>query len=484
MTSSKGRLPGYRVLGWPSVAAVALLLLCGVAKPPTAGTVHLPPGYDFQSALEGEELSVDDFTEAQTDAMKDSWPQTEYGQALAHQTLGLVREDPTEITVAKYHYASQLATAREASLQALCRLGMRYCDAILSGHFPTHGAEHDQLAPVIYQRWPAPTGAFHHIILGTSAIRLPRGALVKTQVDRVVRDWLQSFGVNNSPWAYAVKDSTTWHEGFLLRQLVDLAGARVAPVWGTRARLFGEKWYAPDARGVYRFEISEDKVINFPTSIVVDDHTAMLNDTHGISALAWNSLDANLVLGCGDHKGKMDAAYYLAAHGVNVYCPTDRVMGLLMGARTKGTIIGSAPIKKSGNSAVIGDQPLTIDVNEPIVVSTAAQKTYPLKYYDAAYTYFQDLQAYCGKHLHLIPVAVRVYGHSDVVVDEARRRGVLLMGIRVKSKLEHDAVAAWLKEDPKRRVVLFHTAAYPDGYRLFAEFPHQTSFGDIHPRFE
>jgi hypothetical protein len=32
--------------------------------------------------------------------------------------------------------------------------------------------------------------------------------------------------------------------------------------------------------------------------------------------------------------------------------------------------------------------------------------------------------------------------------------------------------------------VLFHTAAYPEGYNLFFEFPRQTSFGDIHPVFE
>ena len=56
--------------------------------------------------------------------------------------------------------------------------------------------------------------------------------------------------------------------------------------------------------------------------------------------------------------------------------------------------------------------------------------------------------------------------------------------IRVKSTEEHDAVAAWLKEDPTRRAVLFHTAGYREGYKLFAEFPAQTTFGDIRPVFE
>ena len=34
------------------------------------------------------------------------------------------------------------------------------------------------------------------------------------------------------------------------------------------------------------------------------------------------------------------------------------------------------------------------------------------------------------------------------------------------------------------QTVLFHTAVYPDGYKLFFEFPAQTSFGDIKPVFE
>jgi len=45
-------------------------------------------------------------------------------------------------------------------------------------------------------------------------------------------------------------------------------------------------------------------------------------------------------------------------------------------------------------------------------------------------------------------------------------------------------VYEWLREDGSRRAVLFHTAAYPEGYKLFFEFPRQTSFGDVHPVFE
>jgi hypothetical protein len=116
-------------------------------------------------------------------------------------------------------------------------------------------------------------------------------------------------------------------------------------------------------------------------------------------------------------------------------------------------------------------------------VSTGGSR-YPLKYYDTPNRYFKALSEYAGKPLKIVPVEVTAYGKADNVVDQARKIGAKVIGIRVKSKAEHDAVAAWLKEDAGRRAVLFHTAVYPDGEMLFAEFPRQTSFGDIYPKFE
>jgi hypothetical protein len=182
----------------------------------------------------------------------------------------------------------------------------------------------------------------------------------------------------------------------------------------------------------------------------------------------------------------MDAAYYLAEHGVNVYVPTDLYIGLLMGAKTKGVIIGSAPTKPdpSGDGAVIGDQPVSIDVNEPIVVSAASHGGYPLRYYDAPRRYFDALSAYCGRKLNVTAVEVKEYGNVSPVIERARRIGAKVLGVRVKGLSSYAAVAAWLKEDKSRRAILFHTAAYPRGYKLFFEFPRQTSFGDINPQFE
>ena len=156
----------------------------------------------------------------------------------------------------------------------------------------------------------------------------------------------------------------------------------------------------------------EDKVENYPSTIVVDDHTAIVNDTHGISAVAWDALDASLVIGCGDHPGKMDAAYYLADRGVNVYVPFDRYIGLLIGARTKATVIGSAPIKKIPDGAEIGNQTVTIDIDEPIVVSNASRH-YPLWYYETPYRYFTLLGDYIKRPLKITDVQVTKYGKGN-----------------------------------------------------------------------
>ena len=131
----------------------------------------------------------------------------------------------------------------------------------------------------------------------------------------------------------------------------------------------------------------------------------------------------------------------------------------------------------------IGDQPLSIDVHEKIVVSNSKGR-YPLQYYDAPYLYFKELEKYSGKEMSIIPVDIEEYGKSSRVVDEARRIGAKLIGIRVAVREEHDSVYKWLSEDKDNRAVLFHSAVYPEGYRLFFEFPGQTTFGDINIYFE
>jgi hypothetical protein len=405
-----------------------------------------------------------------------------YGLALANQVIGVLRNDPAYIVRAGALFAMHRDATKNAKERHLADLGAKYNGYLLTGNYPQ--ADTPEAAETIhYMKDPAPTGDFHKIILGRSVIHVNKNALIKTQVDRVTRDWLLGFHVEGEPWDYIEDDHVNHHEGAKLTELVQHTNARVLPVWGMKATKIGDTWYGPDGEGSPSFEISEDKVINYPSTTVVDDHTAIVNDTHGISAIAWDSLDASLVIGCGDHPGKMDAAYYLADRGVNVHVPFDRYIGLLIGARTKATVIGSAPIKKIAEGAEIGNQPVTIDIDEPIVVSSAP-KRYPLQYYDTPYRYFTLLRDYIKKPLQINDVQVTEYGKATNVVDAARQARATVLGIRVKSAEEHDAVAAWLKEDPTRRAVLFHTAGYREGCKLFAEFPARTTFGDTRPVLE
>ncbi len=475
------KVSGYVVL--LGVILFGLVARAGTISAKEAASVHVPEDFHFADAITEEDESVDQFCDETRRSMAQPGTQTTYGQALANLTLGLVDEDPKFILIAKSLFSTDAETAKDPREQKVAKLAVAYTDAILSDKIAKGDDTRDRLEPVQIKKYPPPTTNFSKIIIGRTAIRVKQGTRIKTQVDRVVRDWLQAGNIKASPWSYSKDTLNPSHEGKKISEILALTNATVIPVWGTRAKKFGEDWYAPDADGVYRFEISEDKVENFPTTILIDDETAIINDTHGISGIAWDSLDADLVIGCGDHKGKMDAAYYLADRGVNVYVPTDRFLGMLMGTHTKGLVVGSAPVKKDPEGAVIGDQPISIDVNEPIVVSTT-NGHYPLQYYDTPNRYFHALQDYIGKPLNITAVEVKQYGHAMNVVEEARKLGVKLLGIRVKSKEEHDAVYAWLKEDPSRRAVLFHTVVYPDGYKLFFEFPKQTSFGDIYPQLE
>lgn len=465
-----------------AIAVSIFLLPALVAAAPKAPQFDWPPGFNFASAIESEGYSLDDFYQTYEEDLGNDSDKSSYGLALANLTLGIEQKDASLLARAKKFFLESYSSSRDDSQKTMAKIGIAYIDDIFNDRFAIGSVGDDRVVPVTIKKTAPPKPGFKHIILGLSAIHVSKETKIKTQVDRVTRDWLQGFNIKSAPWSLNVDQVTTWHEGLKIREIVALSGARISAVTGTVVRRFGNDWFAQDGQGHFRFKISEDKVLNVPTNFVVDDRTVILNDTHGISALAWDALDANLVIGCGDAVGKMEAAYYLSEKGVDVYAPTDRLIGMLVGSEGKGIVIGSAPVKKSAEGAVIGDQPITFDVDEPIVVSNT-RGHYPLQYYDTPYRYFKALESYIQEPLKIFPVEVKQYGHAEVVVDEARKMGANLIGIRVWSKEEHDVVAAWLSESAKHRAVLFHSAVYPQGYRLFFEFPKQTSFGDIHPKF-
>ncbi len=448
-----------------------------------AASIRWPEGFDFTRSIMQEEYALGDFLQWNFDHINDSKREDTYGLALANLTLGLLLHDPDYIVMAKaFFQENSISGSNSEEIEPSIR-GFNYAKYILAGQYPIGNEIETVLEPIVMEKHALAKENIKKITIGKSSIKVDKDSLIKVQVDRVTRDWLQAYNIKSSPWAFSLDSVTDWHEGQKIRELIELTGAKVFPVSGTKVKKLDNRWYAPDSEGNYRFEVSEDKVLHFPTSIVIDENTAIINETHGISAIAWNSTDADLVIGCGDSLGKMDAAYYLAEKGVNVYVPTDRYIGTLLGIKTEGMIIGTAPVKKSEDGAIIGDQPITFDIDETIVVSNS-DGGYPLQYYDTPNRYFKELERYIGKTLNIIPVDVLQYGKGDNVIEKAIELDATLIGMRVKSKQEHDAVYTWLKEDKDRRAILFHTAVYPDGYKLFYEFPEQTSFGDIYPEFE
>lgn len=336
------------------------------------------------------------------------------------------------------------------------------------------------------------------LVLGRSRLVVPHGALVGAQVDRVVRDvaW------TGSPWDRRVdptrvpsrpEDLVPYMEGRLIRDLMRHAAVRVQPLTPVTARRAGDGfWYAADAGGAFRFEIDESK-IRLATGRRLGPDEIQIVDTHGFSAIVEPALQHRpfLAVACMDSPGKAAAALYLATRGIHAYAPEDRFGGDLIGYRLHrpqaATIIGSAPIRPGPRgSAVIGGQPVTISLDEPIVVQWTENRP-PWYYNDTPWRYFTALAGRYFLDLKLFRVHANA-GEMDRVIAEARRREAKVVAVRVgkatsDAQAEHDArvLSRWLSERPDHRAVLFHSAPYEPGYQLFFKFPTQTTFGDFDP---
>ncbi len=490
LPSAPGKMASYSWPTWENPAYVSHLKAAYFTMQEEFGKLHTPdpswailPQFDFAGVIENHYASLNEFFDlpaVREVAVADGGDL--YGAAMANLTVGLVRGERFHLLQAAYLLKTLEAETDDPRMSTASAIGLDYLRGLLSGTIAPGKVQDGEVRRIEIEPGRTPPKHFETITLGRSAIRLRDGARVRTQVDRVTRDWLSGINFTHRPGAFAADRVVPWHEGARTMDLVAYAAVDVQPVWGTMARKFGERWFAPDADGTFRFEVTADKVYGYPTNLFLDDRNVWINDTHGISALAWDATAADLVIGCGDHVGKADAAYDLARRGVNVYMPTDRFLYTLMGTQTAGMVLGSAPIRDTDEGAVLGDQPVTFRVDEPIVVSNTTQR-YPLQYYDTPFRYFGALASYANVEFNLTAVDVPGYGKAGVVVERARELGAKLIGIRVATLEEHDVVAAWLAGDRDRRAILFHSAVYPDGYRLFAEFPDQTSFGDIHPEF-
>src|SRR5262249_1862899 len=140
------------------------------------------------------------------------------------------------------------------------QLGARYTDSILSGNYQSADDKPEKVVPIQIVKYPPASKNIGRIILGTTTVRVKPNARIKIQVDRVIRDWLESQNVKSAPWQYSRQYLVHSHEGEKAEEILKLTNATIIPVWGTKMKKIGDAWYAPDADGIYRFEVSEDKV--------------------------------------------------------------------------------------------------------------------------------------------------------------------------------------------------------------------------------
>jgi hypothetical protein len=318
-------------------------------------------------------------------------------------------------------------------------------------------------------------------VLGNSTIVVRSGTRVGAQVERTVRDWLSyQLAWDGVDRPVAKETLVTWHEGARLRGLLDAVDVKVFPLTGALAVRSGDRWLAADGDGVFRYEVLDDK-IQYPTTLVYAE-VALIVDTHGISALVEPARReaVSLVVGCGDTEGKMKAAFDLARRGVDVWFPCDRFADVVLGYDAPGVLIGSAPVRREGDHAVIGDRPVHFEIGETFVVEDF-QENGPMRYYDAPARYFRALSMLAP--LKVEYVAVDDAGQSSRIVDRAEALAASAIGVRVQTEEDAAPVREWLAANLAHRAVLFHTAPYPAGYALFEEFPKQTTFGDARPSF-
>lgn len=335
---------------------------------------------------------------------------------------------------------------------------------------------------------------FNNIIIGKTKIELDNQSLILSQVDRVYRDWL-SGQLFQSPFGQQILTTFSerltynqtellpeigWHEGGRVKELKQI-GLKHIIATGTLAAKKDDKWYAINDKGIFSFEIPLDKLL-YPTTRFLREDIAVLIDTHGVNMLVEQSIRNNVtaVISDCDHPGKVKAAIYLSAHNISVACFPDKYNYLALGSKSK--LVGSAPIKIQDNKAIIGDRPIKIKKNEPIVVINGSISKYALWYYQTPTNYFSEVQKYID--LNVTYVTIDNYYQTDKLIIQAEQIGARIIGIRIFNSDDYNKVKDWLLKDKKRVAILFHSASYPYGIKLFREFPEQTSFDDTNIEFQ
>jgi hypothetical protein len=322
------------------------------------------------------------------------------------------------------------------------------------------------------------------VVLGATDIQVPKGATVVTQVDRIIKDPESKIKVNvaNDRQPKSPNDLVPFMEGARVKELMKYANVKVVPATNVPVKMINNTWYGPDDKGNYVYAIDPGKMTNL-RSQNLSDGSRIATVTHGFNVMVPDAIknNASLVIACGDLPGKAQAEAYLNTKGINCYAPCDRFTFSLLDQNSSGTSLGTMPIRalKNGNGAVIGAQPVALNLKEKIIVQTT-NKGYPEQYCDTPKRYFEGLEKTYGIKLDKVIVDGC---QSQLVVQSARKNGANIIAVRVANDKDKGPVKDWLRENSNHRAILFHSAAYEPGYSLFFEFPNQVTGDDTKPVF-
>jgi len=290
------------------------------------------------------------------------------------------------------------------------------------------------------------------IVIGSSYIVVPENAKVVTQVDRVIKDVASNISVNTPPdqSPNSSKQLVPYMEGARVGELMDYANVKVIPITGVTIKNINGNWYGPDEKGNFVFGVDPSKAGPLFSINGSDNLIKIEVNTHGMNVLVPGAInnDAYLVVACGDLPGKAEAENYLSKRGINCYAPCDRFTANLMPYNGTGIIMDGEPIRKiSGQkTAIIGAQPVAIDINETIVIQTT-KKAYPDQYCDTPNRYFTCLQKAYNITLKTVVVDAG-RGETEKVINATNITGAKVIGVRVATAQDKVAVENWLKSDP------------------------------------
>lgn len=355
-------------------------------------------------------------------------------------------------------------------------------------------AEQEQAVIPNLTNLAVPSGATK-LIIGTTLIEITENSTVVSQADRVSRDWLSGqiyqnalstdiilrvFSERLSYDKAELHEEIGWHEGGRISELKSALPLTHKIASGALVAKNGRKWFAVNDKGVFMFEVPLDK-ISYPTAFFLADNIAVLPDTHGVNMLVEQSIryKADAVLSDCDHPGKVLAAKYLSDNGIAVICYPDKYLPLALGNELK--LVGSPPTTISANGILVGKRPIEINLSEKIIVMNSTVSKYALWYYQTPELYFTILSK--SVPLNITYITIDSFSGMTDVIGAAEQLNASFVAVRVFNRNDYDKLSAWLSESASHRVMLFHSASYPYGQKIFREFPLQTTFDDPNPKF-